>query len=42
MPRKAGKNIASARKKVEARHYKLNEAADTLKSAHYAKFDETN
>ena len=41
MPRKAGKNIANARKKVEARPYKLDEAAETLKKAHFAKFDET-
>jgi large subunit ribosomal protein L1 len=41
MPRKAGKNITAARKKIEARQYKLHEAAETLKGAHYAKFDET-
>ena len=41
MPRKAGKNIVNARKKVEARPYKLDEAAETLKKAHFAKFDET-
>src|SRR5579862_9414137 len=41
MPRKAGKNIENARAKVEARPYKLDEAAETLKKAHYAKFDET-
>ena len=41
MPRKSGKNITNARKKVEDRPYKLGEAAETLKNAHYAKFDET-
>src|ERR1700735_3927175 len=41
MPRKVGKNIVNARKKVEARPYKLDEAAETLKKAHFAKFDET-
>src|SRR5579883_1833196 len=41
MPRRAGKNIVNARKKVEARTYKLGEAAETLKGAHFAKFDET-
>lgn len=41
MPRRAGKNIVNARKKVEARPYKLGEAAETLKKAHFAKFDET-
>jgi large subunit ribosomal protein L1 len=41
MARKLGKNIVNARKKVEARDYKLDEAAVTLKGAHYAKFDET-
>jgi large subunit ribosomal protein L1 len=41
MARKLGKNIVAARKKVEARDYKLDEAAETLKGAHYAKFDET-
>ena len=41
MARKLGKNIVAARKKVEARDYKLGEAAETLKGAHYAKFDET-
>src|SRR6476660_453873 len=41
MPRRAGNNIVNARKKVEARPYKLSEAAETLKKAHYVKFDET-
>src|SRR5438552_18994056 len=41
MPRRAGKNIVNARKKVESRPYKFGEAAETLKHAHFAKFDET-
>src|SRR5437879_13376312 len=41
MPRRAGKNMVNARKKVEARPYKLGEAAETVKQAHFAKFDET-
>src|ERR1700683_1849274 len=36
-----GKNIDRARKLVEARPYKLEEAAEVLKKAHYVKFDET-
>ena len=41
MARKPGKNITKARKKVEARPYKLGEAAETIKKAHFVKFDET-
>jgi len=41
MPRKFGKNVEKSRKKVEARPYKLNEAAEVLKKAHFAKFNET-
>jgi large subunit ribosomal protein L1 len=41
MPRKSGKNIVNARKKVEARPYHFQDAAETLKGAHFAKFDET-
>ncbi|HKW89392.1 MAG TPA: 50S ribosomal protein L1 [Candidatus Acidoferrales bacterium] len=41
MNRKGGKNIEKARKQVEARAYKLGEAAELLKKAHFAKFDET-
>jgi large subunit ribosomal protein L1 len=41
MSRKAGKNIDRARKQVEARAYRLSEAAELLKKLHYAKFDET-
>ena len=36
-----GKNIDRARKMVEARPYKLEEAAELLRKAHYVKFDET-
>ncbi|MGB9402438.1 MAG: 50S ribosomal protein L1 [Candidatus Acidiferrales bacterium] len=36
-----GKNIDRARKLIEARPYKLEEAAELLRKAHFAKFDET-
>ena len=36
-----GKNIDNARKLVEARPYKLEEAAELLRKAHFVKFDET-
>jgi large subunit ribosomal protein L1 len=39
--RTGGKNIEKARKLVEARPYKLQEAAELLKKAHFVKFDET-
>src|SRR6201987_5385621 len=41
MARKAGKNITKARAQIEARPYKLAEAAETIKKAHFVKFDET-
>src|SRR6266849_1193680 len=41
MARKVGKNTEKARKQVEARPYRLAEAAEVLKKAHFAKFDET-
>jgi len=41
MSRKVGKNTDQARKQVEARPYRLAEAAEVLKKAHFAKFDET-
>jgi len=41
MARKEGKNIAKARKRVEARPYRLAEAAALLKEVRFAKFDET-
>jgi large subunit ribosomal protein L1 len=36
-----GKNIDRARKLVEARPYRLEEAAEMLRKAHFVKFDET-
>jgi len=36
-----GKNIDRARKLVETRPYKIEEAAELLRKAHYVKFDET-
>jgi large subunit ribosomal protein L1 len=41
MSRKVGKNKEKARKQVEARPYRLPEAAEVLKKAHFAKFNET-
>jgi len=41
MGKAGGKNIEKARKLVEARAYKLGEAAVLLKKAHFVKFDET-
>jgi large subunit ribosomal protein L1 len=41
MAKKAGKNVEKARKLVEARSYKLGEAAELLKKAHHTKFNET-
>ena len=41
MSRKVGKNVDKARKQVEARPYRLAEAAGVLKKARFAKFDET-
>src|SRR5579883_1346692 len=41
MARKPGKNITQARAQVEARPYRLNEAAEAIKKAHFVKFDET-
>ncbi len=39
--RKHGKKVVNARKQVEARPYRLLEAAETLKKTHFAKFDES-
>ncbi|HXW54767.1 MAG TPA: 50S ribosomal protein L1 [Candidatus Cybelea sp.] len=39
--KQGGKNIDRARKLVEARPYKLEEAAELLRKAHFVKFDET-
>ena len=41
MPRKVGKNTDKARKLIQARPYRLGEAAEAIKKAHFAKFDET-
>src|SRR3989441_10152699 len=41
MPKKAGKHFDKARKQVEARPYKLLEAAELLKKTHHTKFNET-
>jgi large subunit ribosomal protein L1 len=41
MAKKPGKNITKARALVEARPYKLVEAAEVIKKAHFVKFDET-
>ena len=39
--KKAGKHIENARKKVEARPYKLAEASELIKKTHRTKFNET-
>jgi large subunit ribosomal protein L1 len=39
--KKAGKHVENARKKVEARPYKLAEAAELIKQTHHTKFNET-
>jgi len=39
--KKSGKHLETARKKVEARPYKLNEAAELIKKTHHTKFNET-
>jgi large subunit ribosomal protein L1 len=39
--KKYGKNMEAARKKVEARPYKLAEAAELIKKTHHTKFNET-
>lgn len=41
MAKKSGKHVENARKKVEARPYKLNDAAELIKKAHHTKFNET-
>jgi large subunit ribosomal protein L1 len=38
---KSGKHMQAARKKVEARAYKLAEAAELIKKTHHTKFNET-
>lgn len=39
--KKPGKHIENARKKVEARPYKLHEASELIKKTHHTKFNET-
>jgi large subunit ribosomal protein L1 len=39
--KKSGKHMETARKKVEARPYKLTEAAELIKKTHHTKFNET-
>jgi large subunit ribosomal protein L1 len=39
--KKSGKHVENARKKVEARPYKLVEASDLIKKTHHTKFNET-
>src|SRR6516164_3248223 len=39
--RKSGKKVEGARKLVEARPYKLSDAAELLKKTHHTKFNET-
>ena len=39
--KKSGKHVENARKKVEARPYKLAEAAELIKKTHHTKFNET-
>ena len=41
MAKKSGKHMENARKKVEARPYKLAEAAELLKKTHHTKFNES-
>ena len=41
MARRAGKNIRKARQLVEAQAYRLADAVEILKKAHFTKFDET-
>lgn len=41
MAKKSGKHVENARKKVEARSYKLNEATELIKKTHHTKFNET-
>ena len=41
MAKKSGKHMVAARKKVEARTYKLAEASELIKKTHHTKFNET-
>ena len=37
--KKSGKHVENARKKVEARPYKLAEASELIKKTHHTKFN---
>src|SRR5215813_11144080 len=39
--KKSGKHVENARKKVEARPYKLTEGTELIKKTHHTKFNET-
>src|SRR5216110_4054598 len=39
--KKSGKHVENARKKVEARPYKLSEGTELIKKTHHTKFNET-
>jgi len=39
--KKPGKHVENARKKVEVRPYRLNEASELIKNTHHTKFNET-
>src|SRR5215510_15282759 len=39
--KKSGKHVENARKKVEARAYKLGDVVELLKKLHHTKFNET-
>lgn len=41
MAKKSGKHVENARKKVEARPYRLAEASELIKKTHHTKFNET-
>src|SRR6266851_7344067 len=41
MTKKSGKHVENARKKVEARPYKLADATELIKKMHHTKFNET-
>jgi large subunit ribosomal protein L1 len=41
MAKKSGKHVETARKKVEARLYRLEEATELIKKTHHTKFNET-
>ena len=41
MAKQSGKHVENARKKVEARPYKLADATELIKKTHHTKFNET-